>query len=70
MDSHEPAAAYVAAAWFDDGKRIAHRNRRIDRVAAGHENAGADLGGNVLRGHDHAALRLDCDRRRGRGRAG
>ena len=40
-DQHEPAAADIAAARIDDGQRIADRDRGIDRIAAGCENAAA-----------------------------
>ena len=73
VDRHEPAAADIAAARLDHGERIADRDRGVDRIAAGGENAGADRGGDVLRGHHHAVLGLDRlwrSRRRFAGRYG
>ena len=70
VDDHEPAAADIAAARFDDRERVADRDRRVDCIAAGREDAGADLGGDVLRGHDHAVPSLDRGWRSRRGGAG
>ncbi len=58
VDQHEPAAADIAAARVDHGQRIADRDGRVDRIAAGGENAQPDRAGLMLGGDDHAALAL------------
>ena len=58
VDQHEPAAADIAAARVDDGERVADRDRRIDRIAAGLQDAQPGLAGLVLRRDHHAALAL------------
>ena len=52
-DQHEAAAADIAAARVDHGQRIADRDRRIDGIAAGLQDAPPDLAGLVLRRDDH-----------------
>ena len=65
VDRHEPAAADIAAAGVDDGERIADRNRRIDRVAAGLEDVHPDFGGQPMRRYHHPVLGLNFGRRNG-----
>ena len=65
VDQHKAATADIAAARVDDGQRIADRDRRIDRIAAGLKDAPAGLAGLVLRRHHHAALPLRRRRRAG-----
>src|SRR6185437_13431583 len=65
MDEHEAAAAEIAAAWVDDGKRIADGDGRIDGVAALLQDFRPDLRGEPLRRYHHAVLRLDGRRRGG-----
>jgi hypothetical protein len=69
MQHHEAAAADIAAAGIDHRLGIAHRDRRIDRVAAGLQDGDADLGREALRRDDHAVLALDRRPRRGIGAA-
>ncbi len=49
MDHHEAAAADVAAARIGDRLGIAHRDRRVDGVAALFENLDPYVGGQMLR---------------------
>ena len=64
VDQHKAAAADIAAARIDDGERVADRDRRIDRVAAGLQDAQPRVARLMLRRDDHAALAFR--RRRGR----
>ena len=56
LDGHEAAAAEIAGRRIDHGQRIAHGDRRIDRIAAALEHVDADLGRQVLRADDHAVF--------------
>ncbi len=55
----EAAAAQVAAARIDHRLGVAHGHRGIHRVAALTQDARAHLGGKMLGGDHHAAIRLD-----------
>ena len=66
VDRHETAAPYIAAARVDDGERVADRNRRIDRIAAGLEDMHPDFRGQPMRGYHHAVLGLYFGSPRGR----
>jgi hypothetical protein len=56
LHGHEAAAAEVARRRIHHSQRVAHGDRRVDRVAAALEHVGADLGCEVLRADDHSVL--------------
>jgi hypothetical protein len=65
VDDHEATAAQITATRMRYGERIAHGDRRIDRVPTLPQYCGADIGRVVLRGHDHALGGFGFQRRSG-----
>ncbi len=53
---HEAAAAEIARRRVDHGQRIAHRDRRIHRIAARLQHIHADMRRQMLRRDHHAVL--------------
>ena len=64
MDQHEAAAAQIAGARQRDGEREAHRDRGIDRVAAGAQHIDADPRCRRLLARHHAVRRDDRENTR------